>query len=181
MKSTSRRSGFTVLEVLLVLAILIVIMAVAYPTLDGMYGDARVQAAADDVRGAWAEARVRAIDTGIPYRFAVKPNQEKYRVAPDSSEFWGGSDDSDADGRIDDGQTITGSLPKNIVFTLDTDAPDSGGGWRTVATFLPDGTSKDDARVVLRADGCQPLVVSVRSLTGITRVQPQSQVEGQNP
>jgi Tfp pilus assembly protein FimT len=157
-------------------------MAVAYPTLDGMYQDARVQAAADEVRGAWAEARVRAIDNGIPFRFSVKPNGERYRVAPDLAEFWEGvHEDSESDGESDDGKTVLGSLPKDILFKLESEAPESSGGWRTVATFLPDGTCKDDARVVLRADGCQPLVVSVRSLTGITRVQPQKQLEEQNP
>jgi prepilin-type N-terminal cleavage/methylation domain-containing protein len=176
----SPRSGFTILEILLVLAILVIIMAVAYPTMEGMYADARVQAAADDVRGAWAEARVRSIDNGVPYRFAVKPNAERYRVAPDLAEFWDGAHDSEADGESEDGKTVLGSLPKDILFKLDGDAPDSGGGWRTVATFLPDGTCKEDARVVLRADGCQPLVISVRSLTGITRVQPQKQFEEQN-
>lgn len=180
MPARSPRSGFTILEVLLVLAILVIIMAVAYPSLEGMYQDTRVQAAADDVRGAWSEARVRAIDSGVPYRFAVKANGERYRVAPDLAEYWEGSNDSEGDGESEDGKTLTGSLPKNIVFTLESEAPDSGGGWRTVAVFLPDGTCKNDAQVVLRADGCQPLVVSVRSLTGITRVQPQKQWQEQN-
>lgn len=181
MKPALPRTAFTLLEILLVIAIMIILMAVAYPTLEGMYEDTRVQAAADDVRGAWAEARVRAIDNGIPFRFSVKPNQEKFRVAPDLAEFWDGVTDSDTEGESEDGKVIVGSLPKNIFFSLESDAPETSGGWRTVATFLPDGTCKDDARIVLRADDCQPLVVSVRSLTGITRVQPQKQLEEPNP
>ena len=174
-----RRRAFTILEVLLVMAIIIIIMAVAYPSMEAWWGDSRVQAAADEVRGAWAEARARSIDAGIPYRFAVKPNQEQYRIAPDLAEHWEGIAESEQDS--DDGKIMVGSLPRNIFFRLDSEAMETAGGWRTVATFLPDGTCKDDARIVLRADGCQPLVVSVRSLTGITRVQPQKQVEEPSP
>ena len=39
MHRPNRRSGYTLLEVLLVMAILIIITAVSLPSLDAMYGD----------------------------------------------------------------------------------------------------------------------------------------------
>src|SRR5688572_33363402 len=96
MTRRTRRPGLTLLEVRLVMAILLLLGAIAYPTLSAMYGDVRVKAAADEVRGAWTEARARAIEDGRAYRFAVEPGTGKFRVAPDQSEFWdrrGGSDD----------------------------------------------------------------------------------------
>ena len=181
MTISRRRKAFTLLEVLLVMAIIVIIMAVAYPSMEAWWADARVQGAADEVRGAWAEARVRAIDSGIPYRFAVKPDSERYRIAPETAEFWDGNTDSGSDVVSDDGKVLIGSLPKDIVFKMNTEAPETAGGWMVVATFLPDGTSKDNAEVhIAQKDGSYPIVVSVRSLTGITRVQPQKQRE-ENP
>lgn len=177
MISGRRRDGYTLLEVLLVMAILVILVAVSIPSLDAMYGDTRVRGAADDVRGAWAEARARAIDTGVGHRFAVIPGSERYRVAPDSHDYWDGSKETEADG--DDGKVLTGSLPSGIVFDIKQDLPEEAGGWRVIATFLPDGTCRDDARVVVQpSDGGSPLIVSVRGLTGIVTVRTPKQEEG---
>ncbi|TMQ33677.1 MAG: prepilin-type N-terminal cleavage/methylation domain-containing protein [Planctomycetota bacterium] len=85
------RQGYTLFEVVLVLALLVLLAAITYPSLDAMYGDSKVTAAGDMVRGAWAEAQARAMDEGRAYRFAVIPNQGNYRVAPDSADFWSGN------------------------------------------------------------------------------------------
>src|SRR5829696_2345444 len=55
-----RRPGVTLIEVLLVMALILALGAIAYPTLSAMYGDVRVKAAADDVRAALTEARAQA-------------------------------------------------------------------------------------------------------------------------
>src|SRR5512142_2745707 len=86
-----RRRGFTLLEVMLVMVILVALGALVYPTLSAMYGDVRVKAAADQVRAAWTEARANAIEGGQNYRFAVQPGTGKFRVAPDGPGFWDGS------------------------------------------------------------------------------------------
>src|SRR5215212_4326353 len=93
-----RRPGVTLIEMLLVVAILIALAAVAYPTLSAMYGDVKVKAAADDVRAAWTEARAHAIEDGRPYRFAVEPGTGKFKVAPDADGFWDGSGGAAGDG-----------------------------------------------------------------------------------
>src|SRR5438270_12733665 len=86
-----RRPGVTLIEMLLVVAILIALAAIAYPTLSAMYGDVKVKAAADEVRAAWTEARAHAIEDGRPYRFAVQPGTAKFRVAPVADGVWDGS------------------------------------------------------------------------------------------
>ena len=174
------RKGYTLLELLLVLAILIIITAVSLPSLEAMYGDTRIRGAADDVRGAWAEARTRSIDTGLPYKFAVMKDKEKFRIAPDSPEFWDGSKGSGGDADMDDGKDLVGSLPKGIVFKLTQDLPEEAGGWRTIVVFVPDGTCRNDARIVIDEgkSGKQSLAVSVRGLTGIVTVKTKKQEEG---
>ncbi|MCE9530174.1 MAG: prepilin-type N-terminal cleavage/methylation domain-containing protein [Planctomycetes bacterium] len=175
------RRGFTLLEILLVMALFLILGAVALPTLTTMYGDTKVRGAADEVCRAWAEARTRSIDTGIPYRFAVINGKDKYRIAPDTNEYWeGGSGNTGSDSEIDDGKSLVGSLPAEILFETPQDLPEGSGGWRAIAVFLPDGSCRNNARVVVRPpdDSGQPLIISVRGLTGIVTVKTRKQDEG---
>jgi len=153
-----------------VMAIIIVIMAVSLPTLDAMYGDTRIRGAADEVRGAWADARARSIDDGVPYKFAVMPGQPRFRIAPDSPGSWDGASDSGHDS--DDGKVKTGTLPKPVTFEQGDGGQQESGGWLTLVTFLPDGTCKDDASVAVKEQGYALIVVvSVRGLTGSVSVE----------
>ena len=167
----TRRPGLTLIEVLLVVAVLIALAAVAFPTMSAMYGDVKLKAAADDVRAGWTEARSHAIEDGRAYRFAVQPGTGKYRVAPDADWFWNGDggDDSDAPPF-----TFEGDLPNGIVFETAADLPESG-GWTTVVVFNPDGGCSADVEVTLKEadDDGTPIVVKVRAMTGAVSVRKQ--------
>src|ERR1700756_3400429 len=84
------RRAYTLFELLLVLALLVLLAAIAYPTLDGVLATFRMTEAADMVRANWADARAYAMNEGRSYRFAVISGKGNFRVAPDSPEFWGG-------------------------------------------------------------------------------------------
>ncbi len=175
------RPGFTLLEILLVMAILVALAAIAFPTMSAMYGDIRVKAGADDVRGAWTECRAYAIDEGRPYRFAVQPNTGKFRLAPHSDEFWGGGSGPASMGSEDAAlppHISEGELPKDITF----DVPDGFGettpdGWSSIAVFLPDGSAEADREVTLKADDVRPVVIRVRAMTGAISVRPGAVTE----
>lgn len=182
-----QRQAFTLFEVVLVLAVIIVLSALAYPSLDSMYGEFRLTAATDQVRARWAEARARAMDEGRPYRFAVVPNQGNFRIAPDSADFWSGNGDaasnSDAPPLV-----LEETLPKRVRFvTSDTpqeeNASPGGEGtpgsdrvdpskWTRVVTFLPDGSARDDVEIVFQSRGARPLRLKLRGLTGAVTVKP---------
>jgi len=168
--ASSTRNGFTLLEILLVMAILIIISAVCLPTINAMYGDTRVRGAADEIRRAWAEARSRAIDNGTPYRFSVMFDKTRYRVAPDTDDFWSSVP---ADGSTDSPQALSESLPDGINFTRDTKSRfgNEQNGWTQVAVFLPDGTCRADASVAVQDGHGSPLTVTVRGLTGTVMVK----------
>jgi prepilin-type N-terminal cleavage/methylation domain-containing protein len=166
------RRAYTLLEVLLVLALLVILGALAAPSIDGAYGGIRLRAGADALRAALANARSHAMDEGRPYRFAVMPGQAAYRVAPDGADYWGSGDATPRGDPNNPPLVLEEQLPKGVVFTLDDSSVSSGsGGWATVETFLPDGTATDDRQITLRLPGTKPIVVRLRGMTGLVTVE----------
>ena len=170
------RPGLTLLEVLLVMAIILCLAAIAYPTLSAMYGDVRVKAAADQVQGAWAEARANAIEGGRAYRFSVQPGTGQFRVAPDSPEFWDGSGGSQSQENDLPPHLEEGTLSGGITFDVPANLPASG-EWTTVAVFNPDGTCQADTEITLKEadDDGTPIVIRVRAMTGAITVRKKSE------
>lgn len=166
------RRGFTILEVTLVLAVMLVLASIILPSVDAMYGDLRTQSAADAVRARWAEARTRAVEDGVAYRFGAIPETGKYRLAPDAPEFWSGGGgnalpDSDAEPMI-----VEDELPSGVTFA---EAGGGGGGdYRSIATFLADGTAREDVEITFIARSSGPLVMRLRSLTGAVTVRKET-------
>jgi Tfp pilus assembly protein FimT len=80
MKRASR--GITLLEVLLVMALLVAIAAIAAPSLSGPLENHRLRKGADHVRNAWAKARVLAMESGQTYAFRYQPSGNTYVVQP---------------------------------------------------------------------------------------------------
>ncbi|MFO0846416.1 MAG: hypothetical protein U0797_29285 [Gemmataceae bacterium] len=192
MTARVRRPGYTLFEVILVCAVLVLISVMALPSLRGMYGYYKLQGAVDAVRAAMATARGKAIEEGRPYRFSVETNGSHFRVAPDRADYWSGSPPTnDPDGQ---GLVLEKSLPGGVKFTLNGDpvpasalndpsvgkedahpvnvAPDA---WTTGAVFLPTGTAREDVRILFQVKGARPVEVRLRGLTGTVTAQPLSQ------
>jgi prepilin-type N-terminal cleavage/methylation domain-containing protein len=179
------RRGFTLFEIILVMAILVILVAVSYPSIESMQDYYRLQGAADSVRGNWAEARTRAMEEGRPYRYSVVFGKGNFRVAPDSADYWAGDTPAPTDAN-NPPLVVSDSIPKPIRFARAGSPPGENDGdsalppdsigmnqWATLAVFLPDGTARDDVAVTLAAgSGTRPLVVRLRGLTGSTSVRP---------
>jgi prepilin-type N-terminal cleavage/methylation domain-containing protein len=177
------RSGFTLFELVLVMVLLVIVGALSYPSLSSMYGGFKVTAAADEVRSAWAQARAHAINEGTPYRFAVVPGKGNYRIAPDVESYWAGQGGQQApeDPTVRP-LVMQDALPKGVSFASkeDTGTPPSDtvlegvdpSHWVTRVVFLPDGTARDDAEMLLRVRGARPLIVRIRGLTGDVTTRP---------
>lgn len=161
-----RRTGFTILEITLVLTVLLVLAAIAVPSIDNMYSDLRLTAAADAVRGRWAETRARAMEDGISYRFAVIHQSGKYRIAPDAGDYWSGNsgvaEETDSPPMI-----VEDELPQGVAFAAEGDA---GGDWSPVVVFQPDGTAREDVEIQFTTGSNRPLVLRLRGLTGAVTV-----------
>jgi prepilin-type N-terminal cleavage/methylation domain-containing protein len=180
------RPAYTLFELMLVLVLLVLLAAIAYPSLDSLLGTFRMNAAADMLRANWADARAYAMNEGRAYRFAVLPNQGNFRVAPDSPDFWSGNDPAPDDAN-NPPLVVDDALPKGVRFAT----PDSyqsaalyqtgesalpvgsvdPGSWSTIVTFLPDGTTKEDVEIVFTGGGARPLDIKLRALTGAVTVR----------
>jgi hypothetical protein len=158
----------TLFETILVVAVILIAAAIAVPSLSSMYGDTPMTAAADKVKSRWAEAKARAAAENRPYRFALIPGTSKFRVAPDSPEFWDGAN-APADGRS---LVLDDKLPNDIYFATPDDAggfraPSEGGGeWSSPIVFLPDGTAREDAVIAFAEPGSRPLLLRLQGSTG---------------
>src|SRR5262245_17202923 len=104
------------MELVIVLAVLVMLATLVYPSIDAMYGDYRVTAATDIIRSSWAMARARAIDDGQAYRFAIVPGRGNFRVAPDNSAFWGGGDMPSSADPGTAPLVLEDALPKGVRF-----------------------------------------------------------------
>jgi prepilin-type N-terminal cleavage/methylation domain-containing protein len=109
-----RRSGVTLIEVLLVLAILAAVAGMAAPTIDSMLTSRRVFHSADELVNDLLEARVRAIKTGQAQVFSATISGRDYSITP----WMGNYDEIDASA----GATITTSTG----LTIDTEASAAG-------------------------------------------------------
>jgi len=77
-----RAAGQTLLELLLVLALLLLLATMLVPAWRGQVAAWRLKAAARTVRTVWREARLHAIEDNCVYLFEVVPGTGKYRVRP---------------------------------------------------------------------------------------------------
>jgi prepilin-type N-terminal cleavage/methylation domain-containing protein len=177
MKPSRKRKAFTLFELLLVMAVLIILMAVAYPSVRGWFGDTNLRGGADDVLGAWAEARAHAIDEGVNYKFAVMYGTGRFKIGPDDNTHWQGSDDSkDTNETGGSGPLVLRkTLPEGIVFSSDgTNGSPDANGWVVLINFLPDGTCRDDASIKIEADPrekLRPITIRMRGLTGTVKTE----------
>jgi prepilin-type N-terminal cleavage/methylation domain-containing protein len=173
------RRGYTLFEVLLVVALLVLMAAIVVPSLDAMYADYRLGAAVDGVRASWAQSRAHAMDEGRPYRFAIVPGKSNYRVGPDSADFWNGSTPNPAD-PANPPLVLEDALPRGVSFTTADAANQPQGGdtvlpagsvdssmWVSTAVFLPDGTARHNVEIVFQARGCKSIALRLRALMGV--------------
>jgi prepilin-type N-terminal cleavage/methylation domain-containing protein len=162
-----RRPGFTLLELCVVMAAILILGAVFLPSIVAFRGNTQVVAAADAVRGKMSQARMKAMQEGQPYRLALSADGRRVRVSGESIELTGESMRTDGvsgpafQAEDDFPETVTGEL-------MEESASEAINGWRPVATFLPDGTCREEfVRVLLREPGVRPILLTLRGLTGV--------------
>jgi prepilin-type N-terminal cleavage/methylation domain-containing protein len=185
------RRGFSLFEMLLVLAILAVAAAVVWPSLAGLYADSQLRNGADQVRTGLLQARLRAIEGGVVHHFRYALGDRFYQITTSDGSR---AQDSTQNGREEqtvfalstglrffaDSSDVTASRSRAAPAMSDgatvADAPVAGGesalpgaNWSGPIVFRPDGTADDASLVVASEDGSY-VSLSVRSITGVVDV-----------
>lgn len=74
--------GMTLVEILVVLALLVVIGGLVVPVFTGSFASVRLRRAGDQVVTGWSRARSEAIESGQPYQFRFTPESGKFIIEP---------------------------------------------------------------------------------------------------
>lgn len=111
----NHRNGFTLVEILLVLAVLVVFAGMTVPSVMRMFSQQKITGSAERVREAIASARFRAIESGIIYQFCCEANGQRYVVVPFEPDHVNSS--SGQSGPVTLLSRASGNLPKGLVFS----------------------------------------------------------------
>ena len=179
------RRGYTLMEMLLVLAILVAAAALSMPSLRSVMRSTTLNAAADAVRTAWTSAHVKAMKTGRIQVFRYDMGGRKYILEPyvgEDDELEGAATDEAAaaaglspvqERELPDGTTfVAGDSLSDSRGTAAAEAPTASGteaNWSQPILFYPDGTSSD-AYVVVGDDEERGIRVDLRGMTGAAKV-----------
>jgi prepilin-type N-terminal cleavage/methylation domain-containing protein len=168
------RQAYTLLEMILVMAIILIIASISIPVMQTMLADSRRSASADLLRGRLAEARSKAMEEGRPWKLAFIAGTGSYQYAPEDSTEWNNTA-TDAVEKID---VVRDELPKDIVFAVNRDdivssqgGSSPGSGWETIAVYQSDGSARDDTTSYFGKAGQAPMRAKLRALTGAVTIE----------
>ncbi|MDA1052672.1 MAG: type II secretion system protein [Planctomycetota bacterium] len=182
-RASSRAAGFTLLEMLLVLAILVAITAVTIPVVGRMYDTHRIQQAAMEVRTTLSAARLRAVDEGEAFECRFEPDGRHLVILPrrDQGIRFGGEEVSSHSADQLAAEAIHVELPEPLYFWTADDARErledrairklANGNllgdrtWSAPVVFAPNGTSTS-AEFEIRDREGRAVQLEVRGLTG---------------
>lgn len=184
---TRLRSGFSLMELLIVLGVLVVVAAVAAPPMMSRVREGQVQEAAEAVREVLAATRTFAIDSGVDYHFRYEIGGHAFVAIPAEREPEAGNS-LDADGATADFRAWAGDVAETM-FLRNAAGDNSSGGtleaadfsnlpnagelaaktWSAPILFRFDGSSEDKSFRV-QDEEKRTAILSVRGLTGAIRI-----------
>ena len=173
------RSAYTLLEMLLTLAVLSIVAGMSWPLLSRAQQDLSLRQAGQDVRRSMISGRVNAIETGSTWQFRYEPGGRRYLVMPLEQT-------AEADSLLitktaaelpegmtflpaDDQPLTTEQLPSETLTGLSIAEGWTAAMWATPVTFASDGTASSAAFRIIDAKS-QFIPISVRGLTGSVNV-----------
>ncbi len=190
-RSTPLRCAYTLVEMLIVLAVLAVLTGLTWPSVRSMMGKGELRAGAKQVRSALARARLEAIESGVAQAVRYQPGAARFRASPltmpgNESEK---APRSSGARRSRTSEPVEDRLPRGLWFadlkaapSQNAQAPPASTGrtddadWATPIVFFPSGRSTN-ARVRLVSSSGYQVEVALRGLTGTAQIGPLERIE----
>ena len=182
--TNQRPRGFSLFELLLVLAILALAAMVVWPSLDAMYGDAQLRHGAEVVRARLLDARARAIDEGCVVQFRYEAGGRAFQLHADAAQQDARRDDPDpalpAGVRFfETAEDVTGTGERVLAVAAEEGlgvqaaravvADSAGIAWSRPIVFRPDGTT-DGGRFWIADSAGASMELRVRPMTGVVEM-----------
>lgn len=179
-----KRRAYTLLEVVLALAIIMSIAAISWPKLMHWLEDRKLAESAEAVQISLSKARIWSIDTSLTYQFRMEPGGRFFLVIPYEPEF--AIADQSGQAVVDPSMArrmLSGELPEGLEFKaltavaqseqlandLLTGLPNAAKltqvRWSSPILFYADGTATDST-VLMKDERENEYRVTVRGLTG---------------
>ena len=181
-------AGFSLLELMLVIGVLVAVSAMAVPPLMDRIRAGRVQEAAESVREVLSNARRYAIDAGIDYHFRYELNGQAFVAIPAEpnptlANSFSSTDEADTRVIVEAGELdetlfirpFSGDLSggESLDPEAFTDLPNAGDlaskNWSAPILLRFDGTA-EDKRFRVMDEQQNAAEISIRGLTGAVRV-----------
>jgi type II secretion system protein H len=186
-RPTADRRGFTLMELLLVMAIMVIAAAAVMPSFRGAMRNSQLRSAADTVRSELIKAHVAAMRTGRVQVFRYEQNGGKYKTEPFLSgdeALEGPPPDAAAPAPTQHGHQPLHepALPDGTRFVMADAAVQargqqieselasgSGANWGRPILFYPDGATVD-AFLIVGNDQGHGIRIDLRGLTAAVKV-----------
>ncbi len=184
------RPSYTLIEVLLALAIVMTMVSLVWPSLTRLFVDHQLKSAVDRVRVNLSGTRLHALNSSQTYQFRFEPYGQKYIVIPHELQEASVTQSTVSNSGGQEGAyRFIGQLPENMTFQpLDSteyiverlsadwvsglasseDLTDVS--WSTPVLFYPDGTATEAEFQIVDSSTNQLIRLYVRGLTGAVRV-----------
>ncbi|MGV3772302.1 MAG: pilus assembly FimT family protein [Verrucomicrobiales bacterium] len=162
LKRRAKRSGFTLVEIMIVVAIIAVILTTSIPMVWKALNKNELAKAVNDITEGCKAARDRAILQGIPYAFVIH-NEGGLDVEPMPPQTREGASSQGSGGTsaksVHSAGSLMGAFPRKlgenvIVQLIDVNFVDHMQAPEARVRFFPNGTS-DEFTIVLNDKGAQ--------------------------
>jgi len=189
------RRGYTLLEILLVLTVLVLLSSLTLPALGRLYQSHRLEEAGSNIQVLLSSARVHAAEAGVAYQIRFETSGRRYLLVPANEAALLAAADSMTASIADEVNSAwrqSGELHESLIFgqvdnSTGNNAVEPGPvainllqgldnadelqrtAWGPEILIYPDGTASDATFTISNEDEEDSLTITLRGLTGAAR------------